>query len=258
MPVAANLVDWRVGTADDHYGSGEIGTSDDQKVPLGMYELDAGDTIYYEYEASEACWFVIYTIDGTDPLDIKTDERLNLSGTQNAGSFGCPVDGQYYLRVTFLGTPPEGMATIDYYTHALNDSSILKMVAETAILAALTAVLAYLAYSDYRWGYGGLLYKELGVAGGIGMTALSVVSYLHPTVFYGDIYLEVLSWIPGVLLTLCFWVGLFTIAREDEGEAVIRIGGTSLSLLKVVAVITAILLACTILVMLSVFMVMDS
>lgn len=252
MFVVASLLEWRVGS-DYYLGRGEASTSDDQKTTLALYELDAGDTIYYEYEASEACWFVIYTLDGTDPLDIKIDEKLNLSGTQNAGSFECPIDGQYYLRVTFLGTLPEGMATIDYYTHALNDSSILKMVAETAILAALTAVLAYFAYSDYRWGNIGLLYKGLGAAGGIILTALSVVSYLRPAVFDGDIYFEVLSWFAGVFITLCFWVGLFTIAWEEEGEAVIRIGGTSLSLVKVVAVVTAIALACGFLTMIYVF-----
>ncbi|MCJ7561750.1 MAG: hypothetical protein MUO84_01920 [Thermoplasmata archaeon] len=252
MFVVANLLEWRV-VSDYYQGRGEASTSDDQKMMLAIYELDAGDSIYYEYEASEACWFVIYTVDGTDPLDIKIDERLNLSGIQNAGSFECPVDGRYYLRVTFLGTLPEGMATIDYYTHALNDSSILKMVAETAILAALTTILAYFAFSDYRRGHGGLLYKGLGAAGGISATALSVVPYLRPTVFDGDIYFEVLSLFPGVLVTLCFWVGLFTIAREEEGEAVIQIGNTSLSLVKVAAVVTAIALACGILTMIYVF-----
>ncbi len=250
-------MDWRIGPEDYfHLGQGEAGTADDEKITLAVYELDAGDTIYYEYEASEACWFIIYTLDRTDPLNLVVYERLNLSGTQNAGSFECPVDGRYYLRVTFLGTLPEGMATIDYYTHALNDSSVLKMVAKTAILAALTTILAYFTYSDYRWGYGGLLYKGLGTAGGIIATALSVVPYLRPTVFDGDIYFEVLSWFPGLLIGLCFWVGLFTTAWEMEGEAVIRIGGTSLSLVKlvkVVAVVTAIALACSILVMIYVF-----
>jgi hypothetical protein len=254
IEAAPDLLEWRVGPSNlYHGGSGEIEASDDEKVLLVMYELGAGDTIYYEYETSETCWFVIYTIDRTDPQDINIDERLNLSGTQNSGSFDCPVDGQYYLRVIFLGDLPEGMATIEYYTHALNDSSILKMVTETAILAVLAAILLYFAYSAYRWGYGGRLYKGLGAAGGIIATPLSCISYLRPTVFNGEVPFMILSWSPSILLTLCFWVGLFTIAWEEEGEAVIRIGGISLPLLKTVAVVTAILLACSTFVMIYAF-----
>lgn len=236
-----SIVDWRV-DSDRPLGRGEASTSDDGRLTLAVYELDAGDTIYHEYEASEACWFIIYTIDRTDPVNTVVDERLNLSGTQNSGSYECPVDEQYYLMVTFLGTLPEGTATIDYYTHGLNDFSVLVMVAKTAILMVLTAFLAYFAYGAYRWGYGGLLYKGLGVAGGTSVTAWAVIDYLYPSALYGETYLGLVGLLAAAPLGICFWVGLFTVVREEEREAdaVIQIRGVQLSLWELITIITMI------------------
>ncbi|UCE45424.1 MAG: hypothetical protein JSU93_00580 [Methanobacteriota archaeon] len=251
MFAASNLLEWRI-SSDYPLGGGEASTSYD-RIVLANYELDTGDTIYYEYEASEACWFVIYIIDRADPLDIRTYERLNLSGTQNAGSFECPVDGQYSLRVTFLEIVPEEIATVNYYTHALNDSSVLKMVAETVIVAALTAILIYIAYSAYRWEYGGFLYKVFGAAGGMSLTAFTIALYLRPSLLYGNVYIEVLSLVPGVFVALCFWGGLFTIAWEEEGESIIRIGSINLPLVKLIAVVVASVLVFGFLMMIYVF-----
>jgi hypothetical protein len=247
-------MDWRV-DSDYHLGRGEAGTSDDGWLTLAVYELDAGDTIYYEYEASEACWFTIYILDRTDPLNTIVDERLNLSGTQNSGSFKCPVDERYYLRVTFLGTLPQGEATVDYYTNALNDFSVQVIVAKTAILTALTVFLAYFAYADYRWGYGRLLYKGLGVVGGISATAWSVIDYLFPAALYGDTYPALFALFTTAPLGICFWVGLVTVVREEEWEAgtVIRIRGISLSLWELITIVTVIAIVCASVVMTYVF-----
>ena len=239
MVVVWGFSSWTISPVSG-FGTGEAGTSDDGAMTFATYELDAGDTIYYEYEASEACWFIIRTFDDTDPFNIIVDERLNLSGTQNAGSFECPVDGQYSLSVTFLGTPPEGVATIDYYTQALNEHSILVVTATTTLLIALTVLLAYLAYSDHRCGYrGGVLYMGLGVAGGAMSAALLVTFYLNPTIDFGEGAFELLSMLPGSLFGLCFWVGLFTVLREEEGDDVIWVRGVAVSLVKLTAIIFA-------------------
>ncbi len=240
MAVVWSLSSWNIRPVYGHE-EGEVGTSDDEKMTLVMYELDAGDTIYYDYAASEACWFSICTFDNTDPFNIILDEKLNLSGTQSAGSFECPTDGRYYLRVAFLGTPPEGMATIDYYTHAFNDYSVQVVTATTTLLIALTVLLAYLAYRDYRNGYGReVLYMGLGIAGGTVAAASLVVAYLNPTVDFGETAFGLLSTFAGALISLCFWAGLFTILREEEWDDVIRVRGVAFSLVKLTAVVLAI------------------
>ena len=120
------------------FQSGEQGTTVvNNKASLAGFDLDAGDSIYYEYEASNLCWFIITT----DWFNPEIGEKLNISGTQNSGLFKCPVAGRYILQVLFLEVPEAGWATIDYEFYTLDDSSRMILIAKPILLTVLTVVL---------------------------------------------------------------------------------------------------------------------
>lgn len=126
--------------------SGEMGTTVDIRTALASYELGDGDTIWYEYEASTPCWFIITT----DPFEPEIGEKLNLSGTRNGGSFDCQTAGRYILQVKFLEIPPEGIATIEYESYALDDSSKVVMAAKPLCLIVTTVALAFVVLNTRR------------------------------------------------------------------------------------------------------------
>lgn len=200
--------------------SGRFGTSGGYPYTLASYELDAGDTIYYEYDASETCWFIIYTIITTDSLDPVVDEKLNLSGTRNTGSFECQTDAGYFLRVVFLETPPEGMATIDFEAYALNEFSVPAWAAMTIVMAVLTVLFTYPAYRACRSGDRRFLHTGLCAAGGAMIVAASVIEYLNPTTDLAELALELLVMIGGSAIALGVLLGILTRSKDKEGEAI--------------------------------------
>ncbi len=135
-----------VGVSELHWkvdpSSGELGETVDYAFTLRSYDLHAGDTIYYEYESSVMCLFIITT----DPVNPEVGEKLNLSGPRNSGSFECLTDGLYYLRVDFFETP----ATINYELYAFDQSSVLVMTVKPIVLTVSTVLLAFLLYRAFR------------------------------------------------------------------------------------------------------------
>lgn len=119
-------------------GSGQLGTTDTGKTGVAWFDLNAGDSIHYDYETNVPSRFIITT----DPLNPATGEKLNISGTQNSGWFDCPVTGRYVVQVLFLEMPQAGLATIDHNFYAVDDSSRIIMVAKPITLTVLAVVLA--------------------------------------------------------------------------------------------------------------------
>ena len=120
--------------------SGQLGTSIAGKTGLAGFDLNAGDSIYYDYETNVQSRFIITT----DPLNPATGEKLNISGTHNSGWFDCPVTGRYVVQVLFLEMPQGGSATIDHNFYAIDDSSRMIMVAKPILLTLFTFVLTYM------------------------------------------------------------------------------------------------------------------
>lgn len=175
--------------------SGEMGTTVDIRTAIAFYELSAGDTIWYEYEASTLCWFIITT----NPFEPEIGEKLNLSGTRNSGSFDCQTEGRYILQVKFQEIPSEGIATIDYESYALDDSSKMLMVAKPVLLIVMTVALAFMVvYAGRRaearadeksWtheSYWQYFASKTGnwiavVAGAVMLVAATIVDFANPT-----------------------------------------------------------------------------
>lgn len=126
--------------------SGQLGTTITGKTGLAWFDLNAGDSIYYDYETNVPSRFIITT----DPLNPATGEKLNISGTQNSGWFDCPVTGRYVVQVLFLEMPQGGLATIDHNFYAIDDSSRIIMVAKPILLTVLTFVLTYMVLTAGR------------------------------------------------------------------------------------------------------------
>lgn len=175
--------------------SGEMGTTVDIRTAIASYELSAGDTIWYEYEASTLCWFIITT----NPFEPEIGEKLNLSGTRNSGSFDCLTEGQYILQVKFQEIPSEGIATIDYESYALDDSSKMLMVAKPVLLIVMTVALAFMVVNAGRraearadeksWtheSYWQYFASKTGnwiavVAGAVMLIAATIIDFANPT-----------------------------------------------------------------------------
>jgi len=117
--------------------SGELGTTLSGKTTIAGYDLNAGDSLHFEYEASGPCWFTITT----DWFNPEIGEKLNLSGTHNSGLFKCPEDGRYVLLVFFLEVPEGDLATVDYEFYALDDSSRTIIITKPVLLTVLTVIL---------------------------------------------------------------------------------------------------------------------
>lgn len=176
--------------------SGEMGTTVDIRIALASHEVSAGDTIWYEYEASTLCWFIITT----DPFEPEIGEKLNLSGTRNRGSFDCQTEGQYILQVNFQEIPSEGIATVEYESYVLDDSSRVAMTAKPLFSIVVTVALAFMVintrrraratYSDEKtvthesyWQY---FTSKTGnwiavVAGAVIITAGTIIDFANPT-----------------------------------------------------------------------------
>ena len=153
------------------------------------------------------CWFIITT----DPLNPEVGEKLNLSGTQNSGLYECQTNDRYYLWVNFSEIPQDGSATIDYESYALDDSSVIMMVAKPIASAVLTILLVLLVYRSYRRSYrtdSGTAFGEsrsywqyfasrIGnwialVAGAVMVTVASVIDSLNPTADLAELMLSLL------------------------------------------------------------------
>ncbi|MGD9962877.1 MAG: hypothetical protein AB7S97_03145 [Thermoplasmata archaeon] len=205
--------------------SGTLGTVDGVWSTLASYDLDAGDTIFYEYKASKPCWFVI-TTGGLYP---ESGEQLNLSGVENHGVFECPAGGTYFLRMIFLEAPPlEGSVDqwtghIEYESYAQDDISTMIEVAKPVILASLTIGLVLLvmgaspntpkahhdAKTDTHGSYWQYYTSTMSnwiaiVAGGALLVVASVIDIADPAGSAAGILYEVLLTVglPAV------WVGL--------------------------------------------------
>lgn len=126
--------------------SGTLGTTIAGKETIAAFDLKAGDSIAYEYEADSPCWFIITT----DWHDLDTGGKLNLSETSGKGLFECTDDGRYLLLVFFLEVPEGGEATVHYHFYKLVDSSFTLLVAKPILLVGLTAVLTTIVSATHR------------------------------------------------------------------------------------------------------------
>lgn len=222
-------IPWKIGPK-----SGELGTSADHGVTVAWYELEAGDRIWYEYEASVTCWFVITT----DPLNPEVEEKLNLSGTKNSGLFECQTNDRYYLRVDFFEIPQDGIATIDYESYALDDASVIMMAVKPIASAFLTILLVLLVYKSYRrsyradsstasgesrsfWQY---FASKIGnwvaiVAGGVIVTAASVIDSLNPATDLAELMLFWLFYFGRFTIFFGVFLGLYITWSEYKARA---------------------------------------
>ena len=221
-------IPWKIGPK-----SGEAGTSVDRGFTIAWYELEAGDRIWYEYEASATCWFLITT----DPLNREVEEKLNLSGTQNSGLYECLTNDRYYLWVNFSEIPQDGIATIDYESYALDDSSVIVMAAKPIASAILTILLVLLVYKSYRrsyradsgttsgesrsfWQY---FASRIGnwiavIAGAVFVTAASVIDSLNPTADLAELMLSLLFYFGRFVILIGVPLGLYITWSEYKAR----------------------------------------
>lgn len=218
-----------------HPKSGGTGALVDYAFTIASYDLERGDRIYYGYEANVACWFVITT----DPFNPGVGEELNLSGTTNAGSFECQMDGRYYVRVDFLEMPPDELATVDFELFALDDASALVMTSKPIALAIMTIVLTLILYSSYAKNrvtgsenredmvtrsYWQHFTSQVGnwvamVAGAITLEAAIVIDVVNPTALSLDMILELMRVIGGNTLILGLLFGMWITWKEYQSQA---------------------------------------
>jgi len=227
--VGLSALPWKI----DHK-SGEMGTTVDIRIGLAFYELSAGDTIWYEYEASTLCWFVITT----DPFEPEMGEKLNLSGTRNSGSFDCQTEGRYILQVKFQEIPSEGVATIDYESYALDDSSRVIMIAKPLFLIGATVALAFMVVNAGRrareahanekpgthesyWQY---FASKTGnwiavVAGAVMLVAATIIDLANPTTTFVELASYFMLIIGGNVVILGLILGLVITWSEYKTRA---------------------------------------